>query len=119
MRLSSAVALTLVTLSLMGSQPTGVRAQQTPPARPQQPINLNFQDVDLAYLFGALARFAGINIVHSNLPARTVTMISAQPVAISELPGMIRSLAAAHGISISEGNGFLTLQGPGAGDQMP
>jgi general secretion pathway protein D len=93
--------------------PAATPAQITPPRPQGQAINLNFQDVDLAYLFSALAQQAGINIVHSNLPVRTVTLRTFQPVAIADIVGLIHSLAAAHNISVVEGNGFLRLTGMG------
>ncbi len=115
MRRLRAAALTLSCfLLLAGSAPIAVLAQNPPPRPGQgQGINLNFQDVDLAYLFSALAQQAGINIVHSNLPARNVTLRSFQPVAIADIVGLIHSLAAAHNVSVAEGNGFLRLTGMG------
>ena len=109
---SRAVALAVSAVLLFASTPVAAPAQVTPP-RPQGQINLNFQDVDLAYLFSALAQQAGINIVHSNLPVRTVTLRTFQPVAIADIVGLIHSLAAAHNVSVAEGNGFLRLTGMG------
>lgn len=113
-----AAALTVSALLLLSGLPPAARAQ-IPPARQAQGINLNFQDVDLAYLFSALAQQAGINIVHSNLPGRTVTLRSFQPVAIADIVGLIHSLAAAHNVSVAEGNGFLRLTGMGEAPVAP
>jgi hypothetical protein len=65
----------------------------------------NFQDADLAYVFTALAQAAGINIIHSGLPARSVTLRSQTPCAGRHRRSHL-SLAAANGVSITEGNGF-------------
>ena len=110
---SRAVALAVSAVLLVVCIPAATPAQVTPPRPQGQAINLNFQDVDLAYLFSALAQQAGINIVHSNLPVRTVTLRTFQPVAIADIVGLIHSLAAAHNISVVEGNGFLRLTGMG------
>ena len=79
----------------------------------------NFQDADLAYVFTALAQAAGLNIIHSNLPARAVTLRSQTPVAQADIIGLIYSLAAANGVTVTEGNGFLRLQGAGADIGLP
>src|SRR5688500_18902080 len=116
---SRAVALAVSAVLLVSSMPATTQAQVTPPRPQGQAINLNFQDVDLAYLFSALAQQAGINIVHSNLPVRTVTLRTFQPVAIADIVGLIHSLAAAHNVSVAEGNGFLRLTGMGEAPVAP
>jgi type II secretory pathway component GspD/PulD (secretin) len=88
-------------------------------AQVRQGFQPNFQDADLAYVFTALAQAAGINIIHSGLPARSVTLRSQTPVAQADIIGLIYSLAAANGVSITEGNGFLRLQGGGADVGLP
>jgi len=80
--------------------------------RPQEGINLNFQNVPLANVVTAMGQLAGINVVSSNLPEVTVTLRTAQPVSAEEVASLIRSLAAAHGVTVVEEPGFLRLQGP-------
>ena len=109
MRRTRAVALALTSAVLL-QFPTLLQAQVRPV---QGGVALNFQDADLAYVFSALAQAAGVNIVYSNLPVRPVTMRTFQPVPASQLLELINSLAAANGISVTEGNGFVRLQGQG------
>jgi general secretion pathway protein D len=107
-----AVALTFVSAILLNV--VALQAQVRPA---QGGVILNFQDADLAYVFSALAQAAGVNIIYSNLPARPITLRTFQPVPPRELMGLINSLAEANGISVSEGNGFVRLQGAGPGEQ--
>jgi general secretion pathway protein D len=113
MRSLRVVALICFTTAAAPVAAPGAAAQVRPV---QGGVNLNFQDADLAYVFSALAQAAGVNITYANLPARPVTVRTFQPVPASELLGLIYSLAAAHGVSVTESNGFLRLLGPGLGD---
>ena len=115
MRRTRAVALALTSVVLL-QLPALLQAQVRPA---QGGINLNFQDADLAYVFSALAQAAGVNIIHTNLPTRAVTIRTFQPVPANQLLGLIYSLAAANGVSVTETNGFIRLQGAGVGDQAP
>jgi general secretion pathway protein D len=96
---------------------TAALAAQVRPA--QGGVNLNFQDADLAYVLSALAQAAGVNIIYSNLPAQPVTLRTFQPIPAGELIALIYNLAAAHGVSVTEGNGFIRLLGAGLGNQAP
>lgn len=78
----------------------------------QEGITLNFQNNDLASVLTAMGQAAGINVVLSNIPSVQVTLRTAQPVGRLEVASLIRSLAAAHGVAVSEEPGFLRLQGP-------
>jgi general secretion pathway protein D len=78
----------------------------------QEGITLNFQNLDLANVVTAMGQAAGINVVSSNMPEVLVTLRTAEPVTREEVESLIRSLAAAHGVSVSEEPGFLRLQGP-------
>lgn len=81
-------------------------------AAAQEGITLNFQNLDLAYVVTAMGQAAGINVVSSNMPDVLVTLRTAEPVTGAEVGSLIRSLAAAHGITVFEEPGFLRLQGP-------
>lgn len=77
----------------------------------QQGIILNFQDVDIAYVISALAQAAQLNVVYSDLPTKNVTLRTSDPVSPDNVQGLIRDLAAANGITVTEQNGFMRLQG--------
>jgi general secretion pathway protein D len=76
--------------------------------------------VDLAYVISALAQAASLNVVYSDLPQKTVTLRTSQAVSESNVAGLIRDLAASNGVSVTETNGFMRLQGvQGQGEQGP
>jgi general secretion pathway protein D len=112
MRPKRVVALTFVSAFLLN---VGAIQAQVRPS--QGGVILNFQDADLAYVFSALAQAAGVNVIYSNLPARPITLRTFQPVPPGQLLGLINSLAEANGVSVTEGNGFIRLQGAGPGEQ--
>ena len=87
------------------------RAQMGAPGA-QEGITLNFQNLDLSSVITAMAQSAGINVVSSNMPAVQVTLRTAVPVSRMEVGSLIRSLALAHGVAVTEEPGFLRLQGP-------
>jgi type II secretory pathway component GspD/PulD (secretin) len=95
---------------LKGQQLPQRRAQMGAPGA-QEGITLNFQNLDLSSVITAMAQSAGINVVSSNMPAVQVTLRTAVPVTRMEVGSLIRSLALAHGVSVTEEPGFLRLQG--------
>jgi general secretion pathway protein D len=86
-------------------------AQQPPVRTTQGGVLLNFQDADFGYVVSALAQAAGLNLATTDLPQKPVSMRTTQPVTPEQIAGLIRSLAEAHGVSVTEGDGFMRLQG--------
>lgn len=82
-------------------------------AQVPDPVQLDFQDVDLAYVMSALAQAAGINLIYHDLPTKPVTLRTAQPIPRADLPMLIRTLAAANGVAVVEEVGFVRLVGAG------
>lgn len=76
-------------------------------------VQLDFQDLDLAYVMSTLAQMAGLNLMYHDLPSKPITLRTVQPVPRAEIPNLIRSIAAANGIAIEEDVGFLRLIGAG------
>jgi type II secretory pathway component GspD/PulD (secretin) len=108
----------LALVGLVMGEAAPVEAQQLPIRRMQEAgrggqegITLNFQNLDLSSVITAMAQSAGINVVSSNMPAVQVTLRTAVPVTRLEVGSLIRSLALAHGVSVTEEPGFLRLQG--------
>jgi general secretion pathway protein D len=97
-------------LTVIGS-PASAQQQQQGIRTTQQGIILNFQDVDIAYVISALAQAAQLNVVYSDLPTKNVTLRTADPVSPDDIQGLIRDLAAANGITVTDQNGFMRLQG--------
>lgn len=80
-------------------------------------VQLDFQDLDLAYVMSALAQMAGLNLIYHDLPTKPITLRTTQPVPRADVPNLIRSIAAANGIAVQEDGGFLRLIGGGQTDQ--
>ncbi|MCI0432679.1 MAG: hypothetical protein L0271_03370 [Gemmatimonadetes bacterium] len=107
----------VLALSLGSAMPAA--AQQPGIQRTQQGVNLNFQDVDLAYVISALAQLASLNVVYYDLPDKQVTVRTSRPVSLDEIAGLIRNLAISNGVSVDEAGGFMRLQGALSQDQQP
>ncbi|MGH7503324.1 MAG: type II secretion system protein GspD [Longimicrobiales bacterium] len=107
------VATSMLVVSLvLSARPAHAVVQQQQGIRTTQGgIILNFQDVDLAYVISALAQAAQLNVVYSDLPAKQVTLRTSEAVSRENVEGLIRDLAAAHGVTVTEQNGFIRLQG--------
>lgn len=91
-------------------------ALQVPVRMVPDGILLNFQDVDLAYAITALAQAAGINVVYTDLPQKQVTLRTARAVSAEDVGALIRRLAEAHGVTVTEESGFVRLQGQAVSD---
>jgi len=85
----------------------------------QEGIILNFQDVDLAYVISALSQAANINVTYLDLPQKLVTVRTPQPVTAEEIATLIRNLARANGVQITETPGTMLLQGSSGEEQVP
>jgi general secretion pathway protein D len=87
------------------------------PAGP--PVTLDFQDLDLAYVLSAIAQAAGLNVIYHDLPAKAITIRTAQPVPRAELPALIRAIAAANRVAVIEEGGFIRFMGTGDFEEDP
>lgn len=94
-------------------------AAQVPVRQTPDGIILNFQDVDIAYVISMLAQAASLNITYTDLPQKNVTLRTSEPVSRDAVAALLRELAAANGISVTQSNGFLRLQGSPPGVQAP
>jgi general secretion pathway protein D len=100
------VALAAV-LTIGASGAAHAQVQATP-----EGVQLNLQGVGLQAAVTALADAAGINLVTANLPEVTVTLRTAAPVPLDQVRPLLISLAVAQGVTATESDGFLRLQGP-------
>ena len=105
-----AVSAVLFVSAALASTP--VAAQNPPVTQTQEGITLNFQNVDLASVITALGQAAGINVAAANMPDVPVTLRTATPVPPEDVEALIRQLAMANSVTITEEGGFLVLQGP-------
>jgi general secretion pathway protein D len=109
----------IIALVLLGPpllRPSDAEAQQ-PVQTVQGGVQLNFQALDLAFVFSALAQAASLNVVYHDLPAKAITMRTVNPIPIAEIPSLIRSIARANGVGVQEEGGFLRLQGGGTDEE--
>jgi general secretion pathway protein D len=98
----------LAAAALAASATLGVRplAAQVPA---QQSATFNFQDADLAFVLSALAQSAGMGFSYADLPQKPVTLRAT--LNRDEMLSMIRSLADANGIAVTQTGDMIRLQG--------
>ncbi len=107
----------LVALAL-GTLPGSARAQQPGPpavrAGPGGAMQFDFQDADLRLVLSALAEAGRLNLVYSELPQRHVTLRTNQPLPPDQVLPLLRSLAAANGLKVTEDGAFIRIEDTGA-----
>jgi general secretion pathway protein D len=104
-------------LALLAALLTGV------PARAQQAkgltsgangVEFNFQDVDLRVVLSALGEAAGMNVLFSSVPSRSVTLRTSRPVPVPEVRSYFESLVRANGMGMTQEGGLVRVNGEGA-----
>ena len=99
--------LLLTTLALSGAP----LAAQTGGVRPTaQGLLVDFSEVDLRIVVSALAEAAGMNVVLTDLPSRSVTLRLTQPVPAANIPGLLRSFAQSQGLRLVQEDGFVRVE---------
>jgi general secretion pathway protein D len=73
-------------------------------------VFLDFQDTDLRLVITALAEAGNLNVVYSELPARTVTLRTSKPVSREGIPDLLRSLAESNGLIVIEEGGLMRVE---------
>lgn len=86
--------------------------EDTPAADQGEGVSFDFQDADLRTVLAALAEAAGVNIVYSDLPDRSVTLRTARPVPPSGLRDLLASVAASNGLELEERAGVVHVYRP-------
>lgn len=109
----------LMAALLLAAAAAPLQGQEVPVRPAQGGVLLTFQDADLGFVIAALAQAAGLNVVYTDLPAKPVTLRTQTPVPLAALADLIRSLAAANGITVIEDGSFLQLRGGGEDTQPP
>lgn len=92
-----------LTLDAQDSAATGVRTTDAG-------VMVDFPDTDLRVVIGALAEAANLNVVYGDLPARRITLRMRQPVAIRDVPALLRSLAQSNGLVLRESDGLYHVE---------
>jgi general secretion pathway protein D len=96
----------------VGAAPARAQEQQGRGVeRSAEGVSLDFQDADLRVVIAMLAQVAGLNVVLSDLPDRTVTLRTSRPVPPAEARGYLESLVRAQGLEMTEENGLVRIAG--------
>jgi type II secretory pathway component GspD/PulD (secretin) len=103
----------------LAAPPAALHAQQQGVRRAGNGIVLNFQDVDLAYVISSLAQVANLNVMYSDLPSKNVTLRTPEPITMEQVVNVLRELAASNGISMTQGDGIIRMQGQAVAEAGP
>lgn len=104
-------------LALLGALLTGAatQAQQTKGLiTSANGVEFNFQDVDLRVVLSALGEAAGMNVLFSSVPSRTITLRTSRPVPVPEVRSYFESLVRANGMGMTQEGGLVRVNGEGA-----
>lgn len=75
-----------------------------------QGLLVDFSEVDLRIVVSALAEAAGMNVVLTDLPSRSVTLRLTQPVPPANIPALLRSFAQSQGLRLVQEDGFVRVE---------
>ena len=73
---------------------------------------LDFQDQDIRVVLSALAEAGNLNVSYSNLPSRKVTLRMGQSATPAEIAGMIKGIAVANDLKVTENGSLMQIVGP-------
>jgi hypothetical protein len=115
-------ALVAATAALLAAAPAG--AQRGAPTRAARPaaakadtarkgdaFALDFQNQELQVVLNALAEAGNLNVTMTNIPAQRVTVRMGRTATRDTLVAMIRGLAEASGVKVTERGGLMLLEG--------
>ena len=110
-RFFSSHALCSLAVVVALAQPSAAKAQQpvaAPGARATaQGILIDFQDTEVRGVITALAEAAGLNVTYGELPARRITLRMRQPVPVDSVRALLRAIAEANGLKVSDSGGLM------------
>ena len=104
---------------LATSAPASAAAAQRPvPAPPPagarataEGILVDFQDAEIRSVITALAEAAGVNVTYGDLPSRKITLRMRQPVPADSVRSLLRGIADANGLRVTERGSLLRFDG--------
>ncbi len=95
---------------------TPLAAQKTPVKPPAAPVKpgfaLDFQDQDIRVVLSALAEAGGVNLNFSNLPPTKVTLRMGQTADKAEIASMIKAIAEANDMKVTQVGSLIQVTGP-------
>jgi len=93
-------------------------AQRPVPAAPAagaratpEGILVDFQDAEIRSVITALAEAAGVNVTYGDLPSRKITLRMRQPVPSDSVRSLLRGIADANGLRVTERGSLLRFDG--------
>ncbi len=99
----------LLALPLLLLAPRAEAQDTSAVRRTPQGILLDFQDAELRTVITALAEAGGLNVSYGDLPAKRVTLRLRTPVPRENVGAVLRGLAQANGLSVSDEGGVLRI----------
>jgi general secretion pathway protein D len=96
------------------AQPTKLAPQTKGLTSSASGVEFNFQDVDLRVVLSALGEAAGMNVMFSSVPNRTVTLRTSKPVPVPEVKSYFESLIKANGMGMTQDGSLIRVSGEGA-----
>lgn len=106
------VLLALPLTVLASAAPLSGQEEAGRPAAADSGVSFDFQDADLRVVLTALAEAAGVNIVYTDLPDRSVTLRTPEPVPPAEIRALLESVARANGLALETSAGVLRVYRP-------
>ena len=114
------IAPSLILALAIGLGAAGAHAQQPPGARATpEGIVIDFQDADIRTVITTLAEVAGLNVIYSDLPQRRVTLRLRDPVPRDSVRGLLRTIAQANGVLVTEQGGLMRFEAAAAAPAAP
>ena len=111
---------TLRVASLVVALACGVAAASAAAQQPTQPpagarataqgILIDFQDTEIRSIITALAEAAGLNVTYGELPPKRITLRVRQAVPTDSVRVLLRSLAEANGLKVTESAGLIRFE---------
>ena len=92
-------------------------AQDTTRASPPA-VRIDFQDAELRAVITAIAEAGGLNVTYGDIPSRRVTLHLPQALSRSDMPGLLRSVAAANGLRVIADGNVLRVEAADARDPL-
>lgn len=114
MKYRRAISAACLLLAMASTRAIG---QDTSAARAaDKGVLVDFQDADLRFVITALAEAGSLNVSYSELPSKRITLRMRQPVAREQILPLLRSIAQANGLTVSEEGGIVRLDAGAAGE---
>lgn len=114
--LSFCASRTLALALAIAGTTTGVADAQDSSRAGKTGSRMDFQDAELRAVITAIAEAGGLNVTYGDIPSRRVTLHLPQTVSTSDMPALLRSVAAANGLRVVADGSVLRVETADARD---